>query len=96
MAILVILVVATAIAAPWATIDIFEAGRKLAGWMTVLVTVVCHVTVWYLMASNKEATFFLAAPWAAYEFILTIIPAGIVEMEDEKKKAAAEAAANKG
>ena len=48
-----ILIIATAFVAPWATISAFEYGR-LAGWMTTLVAVVCHVATWYIMAGNKE------------------------------------------
>ncbi|MFC2430964.1 MAG: hypothetical protein ACFNS6_00400 [Candidatus Saccharimonas sp.] len=88
-------VITAAIVVPWTTIDAFEFSRR-AGWLTAFVAVACHVAVWWMMASHKEAAFFLAAPWAAYEFILTIIPAGIVEMEEDEKKAAAEATANKG
>ncbi len=81
----IIIVVTTAIVAPWATISAFESSR-LAGWTTTFVAVAAHVATWAAMASNKEAAFFCAAPWAAYEFILSLIPMGIGE------EAAAEAA----
>lgn len=79
--VVVIIIVSVAIAAPWATISAFESSR-LTGWT---------VTFTAIMANSKEAMFLLAAPWAAYEFILSFIPMGIGEEE-----AAAEAAANKG
>ena len=77
--VLVVLVIAVAIVAPWVTIDAFESSR-LAGWSVTFVA---------MMAHSKEAMFFCAAPWAAYEFILTLIPMGIGEEEAAK-------AANKG
>ena len=91
--ILFILVVTIAIVAPWATISAFEASR-LAGWTATFVAVAAHVTTWAIMAHSKEAMFFFAAPWAAYELVLSLIPMGIVE--EEYQKTAAEAAANKG
>lgn len=90
-ALLVVIVVSVAIAAPWATISAFESSR-LAGWTATFVAVMAHVATWCMMASSKEAMFFFAAPWAAYEFILSFIPMGIGENEEK----AAEAAANEG
>lgn len=92
--ILAILVVTVAIAAPWATISAFESSR-FAGWTVTFVAVMAHVATWCMMASSKEVAFFCAAPWAAYEFVLSLIPMGIGEIEEEKAAASA-AAANKG
>ncbi len=90
-----ILIIATAFVAPWATISAFEYGR-LAGWMTTLVAVVCHVATWYIMAGNKEIMFCLSPSWGAYEFIcLSFIPLGIGEAEYQKEQTA-EASADKG
>ena len=86
--VLVVLVIAVAIVAPWVTIDAFESSR-LAGWSVTFVAMMAHVATWAIMAHSKEAMFFCAAPWAAYEFILTLIPMGIGEEEAAK-------AANKG
>jgi hypothetical protein len=86
----VIAVIAVAIVAPWATIDAFEHSRQ-AGWLTAFVAIMAHVATWYIMSFSKEVAFFLAAPWAAYEFILSFIPMGIVEEQE-----AAATAADKG
>lgn len=88
MNVLVVIIIATAIVAPWATISAFESSR-LAGWTTTFVATMAHVATWAMIASSKEAAFLCAAPWAAYEFILTLIPMGIGEEEAAK-------AANKG
>lgn len=84
-----IVIITVAFVAPWATISAFESSRR-AGWTVTFVATMAHVATWAMIASNKEAAFFFAAPWAAYEFILLLIPMGIGEEE------AAEAAANKG
>ena len=89
--VVVIIIVSVAIAAPWATISAFESSR-LTGWTVTFTAIMAHVATWAMMANSKEAMFLLAAPWAAYEFILSFIPMGIGEEEE----AAAEAAANKG
>ena len=86
MNIATIVIITVAIAAPWATIDAFESSR-LAGWTVTLVAVAAHVATWVMIASHKETAFFLAAPWAAYEFILTFIPMGIVEEQEEVTEA---------
>lgn len=91
--VVVIIIVSVAVAAPWATISAFESSRR-AGWTVTFVATMAHVATWAMIASSKEAAFFCAAPWAAYEFILSFIPMGIGEAEYQK--AAAEAAANKG
>lgn len=83
-----IVIVSVAVVAPWATISAFESSR-LAGWTATFVSVMAHVATWAMMTTNKEAMFLLAAPWAAYEFILLLIPMGIGEEEAAK-------AANKG
>lgn len=77
--VVVVIIVSVAVAAPWATISAFESSRR-AGWTVTFVATMAH---------SKEAAFFCAAPWAAYEFILTLIPMGIGEEEAAK-------AANKG
>lgn len=87
-----ITVITAAIVVPWTTISAFESSR-LAGWTLTFLATAAHVSTWAMMATNKEAMFLLAAPWAAYEFILSFIPMGIGEIEE---KAAAEAAANEG
>lgn len=84
-ALLIVVIVSVAIVAPWATIDAFRSSR-LAGWTATFVVVVAHVATWAIMICSKEAAFLCAAPWAAYEFILSLIPMGIGE------EAAAEAA----
>ena len=85
-ALLIVVIVSVAIVAPWATIDAFRSSR-LAGWTATFVVVVAHVATWAIMAHSKEAAFFFAAPWAAYEFILTLIPMGIGEEEEAAKAA---------
>lgn len=89
----VIIVVAVAIVVPWTTISAFESSR-LAGWTATFVAVMAHVATWCMMASSKEAMFFFAAPWAAYEFILSFIPMGIGEEIEQRE--AAETVVNKG
>lgn len=88
-----IVIITVAFVAPWATISAFESSR-LAGWTVTFVSVMAHVATWAMMTTDKEAMFLLAAPWAAYELVLSFIPMGIGEAEYQK--AAAEAAANKG
>ena len=77
--IIIVVIITAAFVVPWMTISAFEHSR-LAGWSVTFVA---------MMAHSKEAAFFFAAPWAAYEFILTLIPMGIGEEEAAK-------AANKG
>ena len=91
-----ILIVATAIVAPWATISAFERNSRLTGWLMTLTAVACHIGTWVIIFSDKRIAFFCMVPWAVYEIVLSFIPAGIVEMEEDEKAAAAEAAANKG
>ena len=88
MNIVAIVIITTAIVVPWTTISAFERSR-LAGWTLTFLSIMAHVATWAMMTTNKEAAFFCAAPWAAYEFILTLIPMGIGEEEAAK-------AANKG
>lgn len=89
----IIIVVTTAIVAPWATISAFESSR-LIGWTVTFVATAAHVATWAMMASAKEVAFFCAAPWAAYEIVLSFIPMGIGEAEYQKEQTAE--AADKG
>ncbi len=86
--VIIVVIITAAFVVPWMTISAFEHSR-LAGWLTTFVAMMAHVATWAIMAHSKEAAFFFAAPWAAYEFILTLIPMGIGEEEAAK-------AANKG
>ena len=87
-----LLVASFAFVAPWATIEAFSAGR-LAGWLMTLTCVISHAYVWYALAQNSEILFCLSAPWGAYEFICSLAPLGVIEVEEEQ---AAATAADKG
>ena len=87
-----LLVVSFAIVAPWATIEAFAAGRS-AGWLMTMATMISHAYVWYIMTWNSEILFCLGAPWGTYEFICSLAPLGVIEVEEEQ---AAATAADKG
>ncbi|TWP26317.1 hypothetical protein EUA60_02515 [TM7 phylum sp. oral taxon 346] len=87
-----IIVLSFAVVGPWATITAFEAGRA-TGWLMTLTCVISHAYVWYALAHNSEILFCLGAPWGAYEFICSLAPLGVIEVEEEQ---AAATAANKG
>ena len=78
MNIVAIVIITAAIVVPWTTISAFERSR-LAGWTLTFLSIMAHVATWAMMADSKEAMFLLAAPWAAYELVLSFIPMGIGE-----------------